>query len=266
MAKETPIRTKRSDAKRAADLPAKSPAQAAKPVNAVTVMGGPELIVTKATDKGVSCVVRNARLTWVFVKDFREDKQDWRKGVKSVTLLIPKKGARSFQEQLAAAVKQTLQLNKKIVTLEGKKEAMLTALAVNAEGSLLKDGDEAKDAGGNPRAELAGYLTWQVKKTGFRDAKTDAFGEPYPLTFHDATGRPVQPEFIDREFYSGVYADVAFTLATYSTNGNEGVTAYLNGLRKNRDGERIGGFDPFAGVAPAGAGVMDSDAADVDFL
>lgn len=246
--------------------PAKQPAksEATKPVNAVQVVGGPELIVTKATDKGVSCVVRNVRLTWVFVKDFREDKQDWRKGTKSVTLLVPKKGARSFQEQLAAAVKQTLQLNKKIVTLDDKKAALLAALAVNAEGSLLKDGDESRDAGGNPRQELAGTLTWQVKKTGFRDAKTDAFGEPYPLTFHDAAGRKVEAEFIDREFYSGVYADIALTLATYDTNGNKGVTAYLNGLRKNRDGERIGGFDPFAGVAPAGA--SGNGAGEVDFL
>ena len=245
--------------------PAKQPAKsdAAKPAQ-VTVVGGPELIVTKATDKGVSCVVRNVRLTWVFVKDFREDKQDWRKGTKSVTLLVPKKSAQAFQRQLADAVKQTIALNKKIVEIEAKKEVFAAALAVNAEGSLLKDGDESRDAGGNPRAELAGCLTWQVKKSAFRDAKTDAFAETYPVTFHDAAGRPVTPEFIDREFYSGVYADVAFTLATYSTNGNEGVTAYLNGLRKNRDGERIGSFDPFAGVAPAGA--SDNGAGEVDFL
>ena len=257
MAKETKIRTKKSDPQNVARAEVAKPAQ-------VTVVGGPELIVTKATDKGVSCVVRNVRLTWVFVKDFREDKQDWRKGTKSVTLLIPKKGAQAFQRQLADAVKQTIALNKKIVEIEAKKEAFAAALAVNAEGSLLKDGDESRDAGGNPRAELAGCLTWQVKKSAFRDAKTDAFAETYPVTFHDAAGRPVTPEFIDREFYSGVYADVAFTLATYSTNGNEGVTAYLNGLRKNHDGERIGGFDPFAGVAPAGA--SDNGAGEVDFL
>jgi hypothetical protein len=145
--------------------PAKQPAksEATKPAQ-VTVVGGPELIVTKATDKGVSCVVRNVRLTWVFVKDFREDKQDWRKGTKSVTLLVPKKGAQAFQRQLADAVKQTIALNKKIVEIEAKKEAFAAALAVNAEGSLLKDGDESRDAGGNPRAELAGCLTWQVKK------------------------------------------------------------------------------------------------------
>ena len=253
-------RTKQLE-KRPVKPPAKS--DAAKPAQ-VTVVGGPELIVTKATDKGVSCVVRNVRLTWVFVKDFREDKQDWRKGTKSVTLLVPKKSAQAFQRQLADAVKQTIALNKKIVEIEAKKEVFAAALAVNAEGSLLKDGDESRDAGGNPRAELAGCLTWQVKKSAFRDAKTDAFAETYPVTFHDAAGRPVTPEFIDREFYSGVYADVAFTLATYSTNGNEGVTAYLNGLRKNRDGERIGNFDPFAGVAPAGA--SDNGAGEVDFL
>lgn len=256
MAKETPIRSKRSDAKLVKAEPVKQ-AQ-------LSVVGAPELIVTKASDKGVSVVVRNVRLTWVFVKTFREALNDWTKGTKSVTLLIPKKSAQGFQRALADAVKQTIALNKKVVSIEAKKAAFATALAVNAEGSLLKDGDEARDAGGNPRPELAGHLTWQVKKSAKREAKTEDFAERYPITLHDAAGRPVPAEFIDREFYSGVYADVALTLDTYSVSGNEGVTAYLNGLRKNRDGERIGGFDPFAGVAPAGA--SDAAAADVDFL
>lgn len=259
MAKETPIRTKRSDAKRVDAVPVKAQAQ----TGTMSVIGSPELIVTRASDKGVSCVVKNVRLTWVFVKAYREALNDWTKGTKSVTLLIPKKSARTFQDQLAHAVKQTLQLNKKVVSIEAKKAALVAALAVNAEGSLLKDGDETTDAGGNPRPELAGFLTWQVKKSAKREAKAEEFAESYPLSFHDAAGRPVPAEFIDREFYSGVYADVAFTLATYSVSGNEGVTAYLNGLRKNRDGERIGGFDPFAGVAPAGS---NAAAADVDFL
>lgn len=258
MAKETPIRTKKSDTKLVKG------AAAAQVVNAVSVVGGPELVVTRASDKGVSVVVKNVRLTWVFVKAFREAPNDWTKGTKSVTLLIPKKGAQGFVNALGAAVKQTISLNKKIVSIEAKKAAMLQALAINAEGSLLKDGDEATDAGGNPRPELAGFLTWQVKKSAKREAKAEEFAESYPLSFHDAAGRPVPLEFIDREFYSGVYADVAFTLATYSVSGNEGVTAYLNGLRKNRDGERIGGFDPFAGVAPAGSSA--AAAADVDFL
>lgn len=159
-------------------------------------------------------------------------------------------------------VKQAVALNKKIVDGPAKMEAYKRAIAVNEEGSLLKDGDEARDAGGNPRAELAGYLTWQVKKSAYREAKTESFGEQYPIAFQDAAGRAVDAAFLDREFYSGVYADVSLTLATYSVNGNEGVTAFLNGLRKSRDGERIGGFDPFAGVAPASVEAP----ADVDFL
>lgn len=257
MAKETKIRTKKSDPQNVAR------AEVAKPA-AVSVVGAPELIVTKASDRGVSCVIRNARLTWVFVKEFREDKNDWRKGTKSVTLLIPKKGGDAFRKALAEATKQTIALNKKIVDGQAKMDAYKTANAVDVAGSLLKDGDAAVDAGGNPRTELAGYLTWQVKKSAFREAKADAFSEQYPITFQDATGRAIEPQFIDREIYSGVYCDVALTLATYDTNGNQGVTAYLNGLRKSRDGERIGGFDPFAGVAPAGA--SDAAAADVDFL
>ena len=246
--------------------PGKQPAKTeSKPAAAqVSVVGAPELVMTRASDKGVSCVVKNVRLTWVFVKDFREDRNDWTKGTKSVTMLVPKKSAGAFQRALGEAVKQTVALNKKIVDGPAKMEVYKTAIAVNAEGSLLKDGDEARDAGGNPRAELAGFLTWQVKKTAKRDSKTAPFAEQYPIAFQDATGRAIEPAFIDREIYSGVYCDVGFTLATYEVNGNQGVTAYLNGLRKVRDGQRLGGFNPFDGVAPSATEV--EGAADVDFL
>ena len=255
MAKETPTRSKRSDAKLVKVEPVKQ-AQ-------VTVVGAPELIVTKASDKGVACVVRNVRLTWVFVKNYREDSDNPLKGIKSVTLLIPKKGSAAFLNQLGPAVRQTLQLNKKIVDMEEKKAALAIALAIGVKVSLLKDGDEPNDKGVT-RPELAGYYTWQVKKNAYRDSKNDAFVEEYPLTFRDALGNPVAEPFRDREFYSGVYADVALTLATFDNKGSKGVTAYLNGLRKNRDGERIGGFDPFAGVAPAAS--ESGAVADVDFL
>lgn len=251
---------KKQEVKAGAKLPAKAESKQAQ----VSVVGAPELVMTRASDKGVSCVVKNVRLTWVFVKDFREDKQDWRKGTKSVTLLVPKKSAATFQRALADAIKQTVALNKKIVDGPAKMEAYKTAIAVNVEGSLLKDGDEARDAGGNPREELAGFLTWQVKKSAFREAKTEVFSEQYPITFRDAMGNPVEAQFIDRDFYSGVYCDVAFTLATYEVNGNAGVTAYLNGLRKVRDGARLGNFDPFAGVASS-AGDLPAPA-DVGFL
>ena len=122
MAKETPIRTKKSDAKLVKAEPVKQ-AQ-------LSVVGAPELIVTKASDKGVSVVVRNVRLTWVFVKAFREALNDWTKGTKSVTLLVPKKSAQGFQRALADAVKQTIALNKKVVSIEAKKAAFATSSSV----------------------------------------------------------------------------------------------------------------------------------------
>jgi len=253
--------------------PAKVPAKSAsaKPVttsaatpSAVSIVGAPELIVTRATDKGVSCVIKNVRLTWVFVKNYREDKEDWRKGAKSVTMLIPKKGVANFQKSLADAVKQTISLNKKIVDGPTKMEVFKTALAINVERSLLKDGDTATDSAGNPREEYAGMLTWQAKKSAMRDSKEENFPEEYPLSLQDSLGKAVLHADIDRVFYSGVYADVALTLATFDVKGNQGVTGYLNGLRKVRDGERLGNFDPFAGVAPAGN--ETPEAADVDFL
>jgi hypothetical protein len=222
------------------------------PSATVALLGTPQLVLQRATDKGVSCVVRNARLTWVFVKEFREDKTDWRKGTKSVTILVPKKGAQGFQRQLADAIKQAIALNKKVVDSAEKMQIFKTATAIDVEGSLLKDGGRPNSRG-EVRAELADCLTWQVKKSAMRENKNDAFTEKYPIALQDATGRAVEPHFIEREFYSGVYADVALTLSVYEVNGNAGVTAYLNGLRKVRDGERIGGFDPFAGIEPAAA-------------
>lgn len=250
-------------------VPAKS--ASAKPVttgttasSAVSIVGAPELIVQTASDKGVKCVLRNVRLTWVFVTKYRPDKDDWTKGVKSVTALIPKKSAQAFQRTLAEAVKQTIALNKKVVDMTERREIFATALAVDVERSLLKDGDNSVDQNNNPREELAGSFTWQIKKNGYRESKTEDFAEPFPLTFHNSLGKPVEAAFVDKEFYSGVYADVALTLATFDTKGNKGVTAFLNGLRKVRDGARIGGFDPFAGVPPAGNEIPE--AAAVDFL
>lgn len=226
---------------------------------AVQIVGAPELIVTRASDKGVSCVVRGARLTWVFVKDWREDKNDWRKATKSLTLLIPKKGVKTFQASLADALKQCLSLNKKITDNAERMAAYKVAIAVNENSSLLKDGDASTDSAGNARKELQGFLTWQIKKSAYRDDKNAPFADKFPLTLQDAAGRPVEAAFIDREFYSGVYADVAFVLATYDTNGKRGVTVYLNGLRKSKDAERFGGHDPFAGVAATYDGGFSDD-------
>ncbi len=52
----------------------------------------------------------------------------------------------------------------------------------------------------------------------------------------------------DDSFYGGCYARMNVTPGSYSTNGNRGVTLYLNAVQKVKDGERFGGggVDPDA--------------------
>ena len=46
---------------------------------------------------------------------------------------------------------------------------------------------------------------------------------------------------IEEEIYSGVYAQVALSVFAYNFNGKKGVGFGLNGIRKVKDGERLGG-------------------------
>ena len=45
----------------------------------------------------------------------------------------------------------------------------------------------------------------------------------------------------EEEIYSGVYAQVALSVFAYNFNGKKGVGFGLNGIRKVKDGERLGG-------------------------
>ena len=46
---------------------------------------------------------------------------------------------------------------------------------------------------------------------------------------------------VEEEIYSGVYAQVAISVFAYNFNGKKGVGFGLNGIRKVKDGERLGG-------------------------
>ena len=46
---------------------------------------------------------------------------------------------------------------------------------------------------------------------------------------------------IEEEIYSGVYAQVQLSVFAYNFNGKKGVGFGLNGIRKVKDGERLGG-------------------------
>ena len=68
-------------------------------------------------------------------------------------------------------------------------------------------------------------------------------------------------EIIDSsELYSGIYAKVMINFYAYSVNGNRGIAAGFNGLKKVRDGEPLGGANVTADAFD------DDDEQDDDFL
>lgn len=63
---------------------------------------------------------------------------------------------------------------------------------------------------------------------------------------------------IEEEIYSGVYVQVQLSVFAYNFNGKKGIGFGLNGIRKVRDGERLGG------VHVAASDFDDDDLGDTD--
>lgn len=63
---------------------------------------------------------------------------------------------------------------------------------------------------------------------------------------------------IEEEIYSGVYAQVALSVFAYNFNGKKGVGFGLNGVRKVKDGDRLGG------VHVSASDFGDDDLGDLD--
>lgn len=64
---------------------------------------------------------------------------------------------------------------------------------------------------------------------------------------------------IEEEIYSGVYAQVALSVFAYNYNGKKGVGFGLNGIRKVKDGERLGGVHVSADDFGDDLGDLDDD-------
>jgi hypothetical protein len=107
-----------------------------------------------------------------------------------------------------------------------------------------------------------------------RDGDTEKEGDPnyaghYFINANANEGNPPKifdkdrNEIIDRnEVYSGCYCQAVISFYAYSASGNKGIGCGLNGLRKIRDGEPLGGVhisaDDFDDDA-LGANGADSD-------
>lgn len=110
----------------------------------------------------------------------------------------------------------------------------------------IHDGDELKDTGEEYGPECKGcYVITVTTKT--------------PPLFLDKYRCEVDPADIEKEFYAGCYVRASINFKGYSFNGKKGITAYLNGIMKVADGDRLGSQGASASDFDDGFPVDDDD-------
>jgi len=90
----------------------------------------------------------------------------------------------------------------------------------------LRDGDRPKNNGESRGDAYQGH--W------FITAKAPESRKPFVV---DGNVRPILDQ---SEVYSGMYVNAAVEFYVYSNSGNVGVAASLDGIQKDKDGERLG--------------------------
>lgn len=128
----------------------------------------------------------------------------------SVSVIISKKDKATIAA-FEKAVQECIALNKD-AKFNGKTKGLKTP---------LRDGDEDRE--GVPEYENSVFFNCSSKNA------------PILLDENNA------PILDTRELYSGCYARVSVNLFAFSMNGNKGIAAGLNAVKKTRDGEPLGG-------------------------
>lgn len=160
-------------------------------------------------------IVVKGRLSYAYLAEPRKG-DDGTEGKYSTAVIIDKSDKKSL-EKLANAIKAV------------KENPVQRAKLVNAKGEIpkglktpLHDGDETD----KPECEGAYYFN-------------TSSNNPVPIYASDR--HLMTTEEARTEIYSGCYAQVMINLAGYNYNGSKGITAYLQGVMKWKDGERLGG-------------------------
>lgn len=121
--------------------------------------------------------------------------------------------------------------------------------------------EEAKKEGAAKLGGKSGKIPANIK-TPLRDGDEDrpdddAYADSYFVNANSFTrpgivDRNIEPILDRLDFYSGCYGQASVTFYAYAVNGNKGIAAGLQNLRKLEEGEPLGGrsrpeddFEPF---------------------
>ena len=192
-----------------------------------------ELVVTKITPKGITAVIKNVALNWVFLATPAEDKTDPLRA-QYRTQMVLRGGEKAFVAEMKQALTQYLKGAAVAWGADIRMKTLNNALMLDVDKSLFKQTDNG--------------LCLNAHQSVRRETEVDEFVAKYPPVVRLQDGNDCPASLITSEFYSGTIADVAVYIAAYEVDAGRGITIYLNGVRKIANGERIAGTDPFADV------------------
>jgi hypothetical protein len=192
-----------------------------------------ELVVTKITPKGINAVIKNVTLNWVFLAKPAQDKTDPLKAAYR-TQMVLRGGEKEFIAAMKTALTQYMKTASVAWGADVRMKKLTTALSLDVDKCLFKTTEFG--------------LSLAAHQTVMRETEIDEFIAKYPPTVRLSDNTDCPANIITQEFYSGAIADVAVFISTYDGKGGQGITIYLNGVRKVANGERIASIDPFADV------------------
>ena len=199
-----------------------------------TVEGpGSELQVVKISPKGITAVIKNVTLNWVFLASPAEDNNDPLRA-QYRTQMILRGGEKAFVAAVKAALAQYLKVAAIAWGADVRLKVLNTALMLDVDKSLFKQNEHG--------------VSLKAHQTGKRNTESDDFVAKYPPVIRLQDNKDCPAELVTTEFYSGVIADVAVFISAYEVDAGRGITMYLNGVRKVANGERLASIDPFAGI------------------
>lgn len=222
-----------------------------------------EVSVNKLGDKGADVLIQNVRFTFVYLDTPAKDIDgDPDKGKYSVTCIVPASEFPAIEKKMLGLFEQILKVNGKMTDPKKRKLAFDTARKTGDKGSFFKIGDDQKNKNtGVVYKGLENAYTFTATMDAVKVA--EGFRPKFDLALKDAKKQTVPEHLVKSEFYSGCFGHVAVNIAPYDFRGNVGLKAYLNGVLKTADGEKLSGVDPFAAYVPPQG--MDDEAMSDDF-
>lgn len=196
---------------------------------------------TDISPRGVKAIFGGVRLNWTFVATPKQDAKNEKKA-QYRTQAILGNGEKEFIAGLKKTCEQYLQAAAIGWGGDVRAKVLKTMFTLDVEKSFFK----------TVQIDGVDYIAINAHSTVTRESAAEPFAAKFPpkLILPDGS-QPATVADAEREFTSGIYADVAVWIQAYDVDGSKGISVYLNGVRKLADGEPIAGMtDPFAGSAP----------------